>query len=518
MKYIIDFIDTATQDEIDAWMVSQSITTFSRVTTQTNVFLVETSTEPAVTELVEAVVEDSNVSMQLLNTVEVIPASTGEEGSFDVAADWWKTASASNVAFDAETSTYEKRGSKTNVYIVDSGAKIDHPDFVGAKIENLFTFSDDFTDERGHGTAMASLIVGNTLGITNSTVKNVKVFDNTKSTMLSDLVAAFDAIHADMLSNPAKMAVVNLSWSIPKNEYLEAKIQRVIDAGAFVVASAGNSGVPIENVTPASMATVHTIGAFTEDFKPADFSNYTSVVSNTEGEVNYGALDGWAPGANINVATITDGISTASGTSISAAIMTACVAFNSDLLYTIEGPVVANMIMLAQMSLGKRDMLIFSEKYEGSVNRYSSFVTEASSGLTAGTYSASHLIYPNTDVSFLVAMNAFTTKIEIDGVLPDGLSLSNGWLVGKITNPPTEGTATHQYTVTVTFNSGAVNTYPMTLFVATEELTYGDHPVDVTLHFCRMSNGCTGMCTDEGGVYCFTCDKMSCQCDNQVCT
>lgn len=512
MKYIIDFLDTATQEQIDSWLVTNNISSARRLTTQTNVYSAESGELPLVSDLVESVQEDCNISTQLLNTVEVLPASVTQPATFNHDADWWKTACVNSLDFAEESTSYEKRGSRANVYVVDSGVNLDHPDFAGTNVQNLFSFNEDFSDTNGHGTAIISVIVGNELGITNSTVKSVKVFDSSKTTMTSDLVAAFDAVLVDILANPTKAAIVNLSWSIPKDEYIESKIQALINTGALVVAAAGNSGVPIENVTPASMANVFTIGAYTEDFEPADFSNFTSTNSNTPNATNHGALDGWAPGTLINVALINGNVGTSAGTSIAAGIMSACLAYTSDLVYTADEVVPNYDWHLKDLTLNKANLLTLSEKYAGSVNLVAGFSVKASSGLTTGSYSATRVVYSGVNVHGKLVLNSFVEKVELDKTLPEGLSLSNGWIVGALTNPA-EDSEQLEYQVTVTFKSGEVNTFRLVLILAKVDTVAGDTPVDITLQACSWTSYCDGVCSG----YCYSCGKGECQCSNTDC-
>jgi len=515
MKYIIDFLDTATQEQIDSWLASNNITTSKRVTTRSNVFVVESVVAPTATDLVDEITEDSNVSAKLLNTAEVIPAATTVTATFDHDADWWKTASAGELEFADTSTTYEKRGARTNVYVVDSGVMQSHSEFADVNVQNLFSFNGDFSDTNGHGTAIASVIAGVNLGITNSVIKNVKVFDSSKTTMTSDLVAAFDAILDDIIANKDSASIVNLSWSIPKDEYLESKIQALINAGALVVASAGNSGVPIEQVTPASMEAVFTIGAYTEDFEPAEFSNYTSTTKNTQNATNFGALDAWAPGTNIQVATIDGNVGTAAGTSIATGIMSACLAYNSNLMYTETQVVPSFSNFLIDITLRKANLLTLSDKYEGSVNILASFSHKAGPGLTSGHYTATRVVYANTDVYAFLAFNSMVQKIELSGVLPEGLSLSNGWIVGRMANPPAE-TQTLDYEVTATFNTGEVHVFTLYLILAPESVMPGDSPVGIDLSVVCTWNtvGCTsGGCSG----YCRECEKYDCSCSNLEC-
>lgn len=517
MNYIVDFIDDITEAQLDKWMLDNEVTKHTLIDSRSSVYLVETTKTPATSDLVEAITEDINISSQLLGTVEVIPLSTGTSASFDHDGDWWKTVSCLAIDFTADETTFEHRGAMTNVYLLDSGVLSTHPELVDAKIENVFSLNAEYTDTSGHGTALASLIVGKTCGITNSTLKNVKIFEKQQDTMLSDLVKAFDAILVDIVANPNSIAVVNMSWSIAKNEYVESKIQRLIDVGAIVIAAAGNSGLPIENVTPASMANVLTVGAFDQDFKPADFSDYTSDITNTPDATNHGELDVWAPGVAIKAALLDGTVGNISGTSAAAAIMAACAAYNSDMSYTNEGPATKAAILIGIQSKMKHDLLVLSEKYASSVNRCATFIPHAISNFEYGTFTITNLIYANVPNSVFIAHNTLVSKIELSIDLPAGLTLSNGWIVGQLETPPTTGTEELNFIASITYLSGVVNDYNVKLFLLTPDLAYGDKPTDVKLQlYCEGSgaSGCSGLCE----AACEACDKFaSCQPCGNMC-
>lgn len=507
MTYIVEFRADATQESIDTWLTDNTIS-FEKLTSTVNIYKVVSATVPPIDGLAIEVHEDQNISAQLLGVVEILPASTGETTSFDHDSDWWKTACSNVVDFNADSSTFQKRGKKTNVYLVDSGVKVDHPDLVNATVQRLFAFNDDHTDVSGHGTALSSLVVGTTLGISDSTLKAVKIFDPNTATMVSDIVRALDAILIDMLANPGAVAIVNMSWSIPKNTYVETRIQGLIDTGAFVVAAAGNSGVAIANVTPASMEAVLTVGAYTDEFKPADFSNYSSDISNTQQATNSGALDCWSPGTNIKVASIDGTMGSASGTSVAAAIMTACLAYNSDFLYSNDGFTAQYLDHLRAFSLFRTNMLNLSDaRYKTSINVISTFFMDMPVGVDTGNYSMTRIAYDNTEIHGFIAYGSYTTKIELDNDLPSGLSLSNGWLVGKLDTAP-ESTTTLSYLVTLTFASGATNTFPLTLHLAKAGTAPNDTPVDITLLTCSGAtcgacvNPCWSCGPKNGGCIC----------------
>jgi hypothetical protein len=337
MKYLIDFKNTAAQPEIDSYL-QQNLCEIIRVYSNFDkVYLVECPQQPAATDIVDTVELDDDLSITPLETTIIPNAEFGLLGStptidldLNDEQQWWKIYSLNNLG-DQDRAVIGRYGSSSMVYLLDSGVKKDHNDFAAATVVDLFSVTGDFTDRTGHGTAIASVILGTVCGITAAEIKSVKIFDPNHSTKQSELLAAFDTVISDYLQNTDKFAVVNLSWGIEKNQYVENKIRTLINFGLYVVAAAGNSGRSIENVTPASMPEVITVGSYNQDFQPCDFSNYTtSVISLTQDSVNYGVLDGWAPGVDIKVATIDGQFGMAAGTSISAALVTAGMVYNND--------------------------------------------------------------------------------------------------------------------------------------------------------------------------------------------
>jgi hypothetical protein len=211
-------------------------------------------------------------------------------------------------------------GEQGVVYLVDSGVDSSHEQFSNTNIVNLHSYlENDFTDTTGHGTAMASLIVGNTLGASkNATLKNVKI-PMSASTTLSVLLSAFNSILSDhTLTSGVK--VVNCSWTIPKSQILDTKIQELQNAGLVVVAAAGNTGEAADNFSPVGLDTV--IGVAASDAYDRVISWATGASSNWGPEV-----DVTAPGIDIEVASIhtESGYATSSGTSLASALVSGVV-------------------------------------------------------------------------------------------------------------------------------------------------------------------------------------------------
>lgn len=331
MKYIIDFINSATREEIDQYLSTNGITKLKHFEILGNVLHIESDTVPSPDPLIESIVVDDDNPIHLLDfDLTLVDIVSTTEFTVDDEKNWWKVASIKDVDFDQEQYTHAVRGFGGTVYILDSGIETSHPEFQDVDIQLLHSFTNDFTDTRGHGTALASLISGKTCGLTGATIKVVKIFDTSVSTYQSDMLAAFDVVLNDYISNGRTLSVVNLSWGMPKNEYIDSKINYLRSQGLNVVAAAGNSGIPINNVTPASIPAVLTVGAYNQELTPCDFSNYTSesIISNTNEVVNTGALDIWAPGEKIWAAGLNGTYGYIAGTSASAAIVSGAIVYN----------------------------------------------------------------------------------------------------------------------------------------------------------------------------------------------
>lgn len=333
-NYIVDFEDTLTLEQVQAYCAEKNITIIKHLPTWKNVFIVSADVAPTTDSQLLTVVQDhaDGEGIQLLG-LEVDLYTESTQTTFDIndEKNWWKTAVIDSIDFDQPIYENTIRGAGSTVYIMDSGIEDAHDEFSNSSIIKFHSFTSDFTDTAGHGTAIASVISGKTCGLTGATVKVVKIFDENVPTKQSDMLIAFNAIAQDFLSCNKPVSIINMSWSIPRNDYINAKIQELSDLGLFLVASAGNSGVPIGDVTPASIPTVFVVGAFDQTLTPCNFSNYTgsdSITNLTANATNHGVLDGWAPGSQIWAAGLGNSYGYVAGTSISAAITSGALAYN----------------------------------------------------------------------------------------------------------------------------------------------------------------------------------------------
>jgi subtilisin family serine protease len=246
------------------------------------------------------------------------------------------------------------RGLGSTVYLVDSGVNTTHEELSSANIQHLWSWDGDFTDTNGHGTALASLIVGKTLGVSSdATLKSVKI-PLGESISISVLLNAFNTILSDhQLTSGVK--VVNCSWSIPKSLILDTKIQELQDGGLVVVAAAGNSMIDANTLSPVGLNTV--LGVAASDA-------YDRVISwGTGAGSNWGPdVDITAPGIDVSVLSASGEIKTSSGTSLAAAIVSGAVC-----QFIVDNPSVNSAAAIRNIVLtgAKYDMLFRNETIYG---------------------------------------------------------------------------------------------------------------------------------------------------------
>jgi hypothetical protein len=340
--------------------------------------------------------------------------------------------------------------------------------------------------------------------------------------MLSDLVEALDITLASILANSRVYNIINMSWAIPKNAYIEAKINSLINAGGIVVAASGNSGIPIENVTPASMSKVLTIGAYDQNFSPANFSNYSGLLSTTQNDTNSGALKAWAPGVEIRVASINGGTINASGTSLSAAIVSACIAYNGDYFYV--GDELANSIdfspyYIVQWTFGKHNILDLSDqKYSTSINRIAIFYSGPLRDFTKGLARTVDInAYPDIPVYGQIVPERFVKSITLQGDLPAGLTMSRGWIVGTLADEVLETYSTILL-ASYEFNTGEISAATITLVVnkSFENSPLVDDLAAINFYIPASGGYCNfNTCRNIGCYGCFRCvskSSTSCLC------
>jgi hypothetical protein len=325
-NYLIDFKNSIDDETIQTYFSNNQCTLIKQYLKFEKVYLITSENRPPQTDIVESIQEDQMI--QSISPLEITPVqyTSPLKMNLDIESekDWWKVYSIKNIDFLNKNSSVDIYGEGVNVYIMDSGIDITHTEFIDQNISLLYSITNDYTDETGHGTAVASIIAGKTCGLTCPNIKIIKLWDSTHQALQSQILSALDTILWDSLNSSGIPSVVNMSWGIPKNSYIDSKIEILLDADIVVVAAAGNTGVAINDITPASIPRVITVGSYGPDFIPSNFSSYTdpTIVNLSQQPTNHGELDVWAPGEKIYAAQLNGEYGFVAGTSFSSAIYT----------------------------------------------------------------------------------------------------------------------------------------------------------------------------------------------------
>lgn len=209
-------------------------------------------------------------------------------------------------------------GAGEHIYLVDTGVNTTHAEFTGATVNNLYTgFDTDYSDTDGHGTSMASLIVGQNIGTASSaTLHNVKALNaNPYTGTIAAMVDALDAILVHHNANtPSQTKTVCCCWTTDKNNLLDAKFQELETNNLIVICSAGNNARDVDYYSPAGLDRVMTVGGHDANLNVGYFTETTG--SNLGPEVDIFGMS-----ENVSIINFSDNAAytTSNGTSVAAA-------------------------------------------------------------------------------------------------------------------------------------------------------------------------------------------------------
>jgi len=211
--------------------------------------------------------------------------------------------------------TYEADGTGVRVYVVDYGIRDTHDELTGKVVGgHSVVGGDPFDDQEGHGTAVASLVAGETTGVAKGAslvAVQVAVTGNISSTAISD---AADWIIAN---HPGGPAVVNMSIQSGSGVgAIDDAVRRLIGAGFPTVVIATNLGQDVGLNSPARVREAIVVGASNSADQKRSSSNYGPGVTL------------FAPGEAVWVATndADDSYGTFSGTSAAAPLTAGVIA------------------------------------------------------------------------------------------------------------------------------------------------------------------------------------------------
>ncbi|KAJ3416244.1 subtilisin-like serine protease [Chytridiales sp. JEL 0842] len=171
-------------------------------------------------------------------------------------------------------------GAGVDVYVVDSGVFVDHPEFEGrARVGVSYSTDGNDLDELGHGTHVAGIIASKTYGVAkNANIISVKVLDKTNFGHNSDIIAGVDWA-TQQASNSGRKSVVNMSLGDVTTPAMDRAVAAAIQSGVTVVVAAMNDfGSDACDVSPARLPEAITVAASDINDNFADFSNLGSCV------------------------------------------------------------------------------------------------------------------------------------------------------------------------------------------------------------------------------------------------
>lgn len=168
-------------------------------------------------------------------------------------------------------SCYPKQGDGVRVFVIDTGCKIDHDEFVNASISTMPAPGSAFAsgiDDHGHGSHIAGVIAGANVGIArNANITCIKAFNKYGNGAATDTISAVEYVIEQKLQNSSIPFIVNLSYSAltgtaisPLDEMVYAASAR----GIVFVVSAGNAGVNSCLFSPSKAGQAFTVAASTK--------------------------------------------------------------------------------------------------------------------------------------------------------------------------------------------------------------------------------------------------------------
>lgn len=148
---------------------------------------------------------------------------------------------------------------RVNIYVIDSGIRIDHKEFTGNRAEhgvNILSPGSQPTDCNGHGTHVAALAVGAFSGVAiNAHAISVRILDCNGKGSCSNILSALDYVMLDSSerrrAGQRSVAVLSVgSVNAACSSSLEVS-QGLWDSGVVIVAAAGNNNSDACSLYPA---------------------------------------------------------------------------------------------------------------------------------------------------------------------------------------------------------------------------------------------------------------------------
>lgn len=213
-------------------------------------------------------------------------------------------------------------GGMVDVFVVDTGCQVRHGAFGDARIRTIGapgTRYKDGEDRNGHGTAVASVVVGTETGVARrANVTCVKAMGDDGRGKFSSVIAALEvaAGRAEMVAGRRGVfAVLSLTGRAGSRfRTMDVAVGRAMRKGVVTFSAAGNEGKDGCGFTPGRSVDGISVGATDRWDSMAGFSNFGKCV------------DAVAPGTGVLVAKLRGGVRRRDGTSFAAPLVAGVVA------------------------------------------------------------------------------------------------------------------------------------------------------------------------------------------------
>lgn len=178
-------------------------------------------------------------------------------------------------------------GTGVFVYILDSGLRTTHTEFLAGDGSSRAVFGTDLVDRlpysfdaTGHGTHVAATVGGNRFGVAKRvTLISVRVLDRNGVGFTARLIEGLEWTLSDIQSKNRRPAIVVMSLSTPFSKTLNQAVKEVTETSISVVTAAGNRRFDSCSFSPASEESTITVAATNIHDKRPDYSNFGGCVN-----------------------------------------------------------------------------------------------------------------------------------------------------------------------------------------------------------------------------------------------
>ncbi|KAJ3089154.1 hypothetical protein HK102_007062 [Quaeritorhiza haematococci] len=169
----------------------------------------------------------------------------------------------------------DKSGEGVDVYVVDTGVDVNHPEFEGrARWGASFVENGAQEDGQGHGTHVAGTIGSKTFGVAKkANIIAVRVLGSDGSGDTAGVIAGMEYV-VNEHKKTNRPSVINMSLGGPKDKVLDDVGKEVVAAGVYLVAAGGNDNSNSCEYSPANIPEAITVASIAKGDVLAFYSNW----------------------------------------------------------------------------------------------------------------------------------------------------------------------------------------------------------------------------------------------------